>query len=190
MRPVLFILLIAFAAGRAANCQTPSRLYLGAGTGLNCPSGVVGANVEFLFASNASLYAAFGLGSWGGKAGGGFRLYPSYPDKFAFSLSYSYASGINKVDLEMDEEYIAGADDVTSVTFRLLPVSTVNITILRHWLVGSARKNRIGLEAGYAIPLATDRFEATSQLTDDGVTFMNILQPGGFLLGTSFSFGL
>lgn len=187
--PVLWIL-VASLCSFCVSAQTSPRVYLGFGTGLNCPAGALGASVEFQFVRNATIYGAFGLGSWGGKAGGGFRFYPSYPDKFAFSLSYSYASGINEVDLDMDDEYVVGGNDITSVTFKLLPVSTVNISVLKHWLVGPARRNRIGLEAGYAIPLARDRFESDEALTDDGKTFMNILQPGGFLLGTTFSFGL
>lgn len=190
MKTIILILFCTIASCLIANAQSPRKVYLGVGTGLNYPTGIIGANAEFQFARGASIYGAFGLGSWGGKAGGGFRFYPSYPDKFAFSLSYSYASGINDVDLDMEDEYVVGGSGISSVNFKLRPASTVNVSILKHWLVGPGRKNRIGIEAGYAIPLSTDRFESAEQLTADGKTFMNILQPGGFLLGTAFSFGL
>jgi hypothetical protein len=173
-------------------CQNVRKTYLGFGTGINYPAGLLGASVEVQVAGGLSLYGALGLGSWGGKVGTGLRFYPDYPQKFAFSLSYSYATGIDDVELELEQNYVSGSggSGTTPVQFRLLPASTINITALKHWLVGKQKKNRFGLEAGYAIPTSNDRYEAEALLTAEGRSFMKVLQPGGFVLGTTFSIGL
>jgi hypothetical protein len=170
--------------------QDAKKIYLGIGTGLNYPTGIIGGSLEVQLVKNLTAFGSLGLGSWGGKVGAGLRIYPSYPGKFAFGIGYSYASGIDDVELEMEEEFVYGGSGVSTVTFNLLPSSTINISAIKHWLIGKEKKNRIGIEAGYAIPTANDRFQSEATLTRQGRTFMNILQPGGFMIGTTFSFGL
>ena len=182
----LFVLAICFSV----HGQDLKKIYIGIGTGLNYQTGIIGGSLEVQLIKNLTAYGSLGLGSWGGKVGAGLRIYPSYPDKFAFGIGYSYASGINDVELDMEEEFIYGGSGITPVSFNLLPSSTINISAIKHWLIGKEKKNRIGIEGGYAIPTANDRYESEATLTRQGRSFMNILQPGGFMIGTTFSFGL
>jgi hypothetical protein len=187
----LLSLTLVFLMFCTSSAQEARKLYLGIGTGINYPTGVLGVSLELQIINNLTAYGALGLGSWGGKVGAGIRYYTNYPQGWAFGLGYSYSSGLNNLEVQLEGQHVNGGTNGTSpVTFKLLPVSTINISGVKQWLIGKQKKNRIGLELGYAIPTAQDRYDTRESLTPEGKDFMNLLQPGGLMLGTSFSFGL
>jgi hypothetical protein len=188
-----YLLLVGFIFGLLlpACAQETRKVYLGIGTGVNYPAGLIGISLELQLTTDLTAYGALGMGSWGGKVGAGLRYYVDYPKSWAFGLGYSYATGIDDVDLTLENSYVysGGSTGTTAVNFKLLPVSTINISVLKQWMIGKQKRNRIGLELGYAIPTATDRYQVAESLTSKGKNFMNLMQPGGLLLGTTLSFG-
>jgi hypothetical protein len=165
-------------------------VYLGFGTGINTYSGAMGITGEFHIAKPMSLVGALGVGSWGSKASIGVRYYPHYPNQWSFTLSYSHCSGLNDVDVKLEEDLVK--DQTGSKTFEidLHSINTVNISAMKHWFIGKRKINRIHLELGYAIPTSSDRYRTSAELTDKGKTFMQMLEPGGVIIGTGITFGL
>lgn len=168
----------------------PRSLYLGVGTGINAYTGLVGVSAEFNIAKPISIVGALGIGSWGTKSSIGLRYYPHYPNQWAFTVSYSHCSGINDVDVKFEEDFIKGQDGSQTYKIDLLSINTVNISAMKHWLIGKRKVNRIHVELGYAIPTSSDRYRIGAELTNDGKTFMQLLEPGGIMIGTGFTFGL
>jgi hypothetical protein len=165
-------------------------LYLGFGTGINTYSGALGITGEFHIASPVSLVGSLGIGSWGSKSSIGLRYYPHYPNQWAFTVSYSHCSGMNDVDLKLEEDFVKGQDGSKTYKVDLRSINTVNISAMKHWMIGKRKINRIHLEIGYAIPTSTDRYRVPAELTDKGKTFMRLLEPGGVIIGTGITFGL
>jgi hypothetical protein len=190
---VLFVCLSFLAFGQDSETSSESEtrsLYLGIGTGINAYTGLIGITAEFNVAEPISLVGALGIGSWGSKSSIGIRYYPHYPSQWAFTLSYSHCSGIPDVDVKLEEEFVKGQDGSETYQVDMLSISTVNISAMKHWLIGKRKVNRIHVEFGYAIPTSSDRYRIGADLTDDGKTFMQLLQPGGIIVGTGFTFGL
>jgi hypothetical protein len=168
----------------------PRRVYLGVSTGLDNITGIVGPTLEFQFVPNLSVYGAAGLGSWGGKTSIGLRYYMNYPDGFAFNLGLSHATGLSEVSFDLQEEFVSGQSGNQMTRFKLLSANTVNVSALKHWLIGSRKRNRFYIEFGWAFPTEYDRYKTDAALTVQGRQFMQILQPGGLILGVGFNFGL
>jgi len=180
--------LAAYAQGHEQG--RPHKFHIGLSTGINQGTGLIGPTFEYQIVHNLTANAAVGLASWGFKTTGGLKYYLRYPGSWAFGLGYSYATGLDNFSTELADGFVEGKSGQQKVTFNLLPASTVNISAIKYWLLGKQKKNRLHLEFGYAIPTANNRYETSVTLTDKGKTFMNILQPGGLLLGVGFSFGL
>lgn len=190
---VLVIALVVLAMGAYAQEPEqgePRKFYLGVSTGINQGTGLIGPTFEYEVAHNLTVNGAVGLASWGYKATGGIKYYLNYPGSWAFSLGYSYATGLNDFSVEFEDGFVQGTSGKQTVIIDLLPASTVNISAIKYWLLGKQKKNRLHLELGYAIATADNRYETSATLTKEGKNFMTILQPGGLLLGVGFSFGL
>ncbi len=198
-----FTLLLLLLAGREGFTQArefqegyaydspASVLYLTPGFGFNTHQGLFGASLEYNFAKNLSSYGGIGLGSWGYKMGTGIRYYLDYPSSWAFNLGFSHATGVNQLALEMEPSMVqGGASGNREVTFDLKPVNNINLTAIRYWAVGRKKVNRIHLEFGYAFNLTQHFYTADATLSNEGHSFMQVLRPGGLVLGTGFGFGL
>jgi hypothetical protein len=188
---VICLCVLAFGQDSEASPESETRsLYLGLGTGINAYTGLIGITGEFNVVKPVSIVGALGIGSWGTKSSIGLRFYPHYPNQWAFTVSYSHCSGIKDVDVKFEEDFVKGQDGSETYKVDLLSINTVNISAMKHWLIGKRKVNRIHVELGYAIPTSSDRYRIGAELTDDGETFMRLLEPGGITIGTGFTFGL
>ncbi len=204
MKKIFFLaaLLLGFSSGTMAQDyaklnyeyqEKSSTFYLGFGGGINNYLGLIGPSVEYQFAQNFTGFGGLGLGSWGNKASIGVRYYSNFPKGWAFGAGLSFSGGQDDVIYKMPENTLVGVSGEADVAFNLNPTSTFNLTATRFWQLGSSGKNRFNIELGYAFALKTRPFtvvDSRIQLNRNGFTYMDILQPGGVILGLGFSFGL
>lgn len=190
MKMVIGIVLLCIGCASFAQDDPAKRFYLGVSTGLNNNAGLLGITGELQLVNNLSINGGLGVGSWGVKSGVGLKYYLHYPSGFSFNIGYARASGIDDIEIEMEQEFLRGQSGKQSIPFSFLPASVVNLSATKHWLIGKRKVNRFHLEFGYAVRTASDRYRTTALLSDDGKTFMRLLQPGGLILSTGFSFGI
>jgi hypothetical protein len=164
------------------------------GTGINSNVGVLGLQIEHKLAGPLSFYAGAGIGGWGYKLTAGARLYIRHqPIGSAFGLSFSNATGVNKVKSEL-QVVENGREVKKEIEFNAKPVNTLNFSWLRYWKMG--KQNRFNLELGYSLLLNTPTESNYTivtpgvTITDDSKSVMNAIQPGGILIAVGFNFGL
>lgn len=169
-----------------------SKFYLGVGTGLNNYLGLIGPSAEYRLSDKITVFGGAGLGSWGWKTSAGLKYYGNFPEGWSFNLGISHATGLDNIEIELPSECVQFASDKTKVPFDLKGANTLNLSAMKYWPLGTFSKTRFNIELGYAIPLGENQYEvkSTDVLTSKGKYFMNILQPGGLILGLGFSFGL
>lgn len=166
---------------------------IGFGTGINSPIGFLGLDAEIIFYDRFGLNIGVGLGSWGTKASVTFKQYLGSKRNWSFNAGYSYSSGADDVDLEMDSDFLANQSQTRDVNFDLLGASNLNLSFIYHLRVGKEKLNRLLFEFGYSIQLQDNRYRILDQnvaLSDQGKMFMSILQPGGLMLAMRFNFGI
>ena len=169
------------------------RVFLGLATGFRNSTGLFGVTCEVYLYKGLNAIAGIGIGTWGYKPMVGLRYYFDYPYRYAIGMSYSYATGGGNtpISLELDVIDTAGATVRKSVPVKLSGVSVVNFSIMKFWRLG--KHHRFNVEVGYSAPFQEGY--AFKILSDDRVTqqslqVLQILQPGGFMIGASFSFRL
>ena len=196
---VMFVV-IAVCMSVTANCQQSKSYYskdphgtsvnspttyLGVGLGVNS-IGILGGSIEGKFHEKVSLAASAGLGTWGYKLTAGGRYY--FSDRTAIGISYALATGLSKVRLNLENS----SGNKQDINMQLLPVHLINITYHKFWKLGKGN-SRFGVEAGYSISLSPiHQYKVLDQsviLSDNSVRVMNVLQPGGLILGINFTFG-
>lgn len=201
-RPFLFVVffLISFSCAFAQVDQFNSRpvkekpqtkrVYLGFASGIDNYTGLIGPSLEVNIINGLTVYGGAGLGSWGYKASGGVKYYLKYPFKWAFNLGFSHATGIKDYTFEIETESPQGSVGITEVTMDWHPSNTLNISGLYHIRLG--KKNRFNVELGYALPLTENFYTIKKgyELSDTGEANMQLLQPGGLIIGVGFTFGL
>jgi hypothetical protein len=163
----------------------PPLLYFGLGLGVNDYG--AGLIAEVPFTNHISMNANAGIGGWGWKLGGSLNYYPVDVTRgHEFSLGFSTASGLLNFTTEMPVEPDGNS---TNVTFDLFRVNTVNLIYTYNVKVGKACK--LGLSAGWSVSLTSDAYHITSGQTLDetGKAVMNVMQPGGLIVGIRFMIG-
>ena len=181
--------LIAF--GQQFQYATPQAeklpsFYFGAGLGVNDYG--IGLKMEVPVYERITVDGNIGLGGWGLKLGGNINF---YPDNFTrgqeLSLGFSTASGMNGLETDLEVE---PNDETQKVTMDLYRVNTINAIYTINLKVG--RTGKIGFSGGYAISLTKEAYQVTSGvlLNDMSKQVMNIMQPGGLILGIKFVIGL
>lgn len=200
---LLFSLLFGFfAAFSLQNIQaqstelsilpSPRKFYLGFGTGINNYTGIIGINGELTATNNIGIFGTLGLGSWGGKMGIGARYY--FNDArggSAVSVGISNAGGLE--DFVSEQEVITpiGGTATEEVTMDLNSIPCLNIAYV--FAKNLRDKNKILFSVGYSSRLKTnDTYIVTSghTLSETSLSVMNVLRPGGILLGIDFMFGV
>lgn len=149
-------------------------------TGYNAFSSVLGLNTQIRLWDKLSLRAGIGTGAWGVKSAIGFK-YDLFNPKYrtggwSWSLGYTHSSG--------------KPNDTDSIN--KLPVSTIYFST--SFSDFSTKRKGWFWEFGYGLPL---RKKAWS-LVDPTIARINIdfeddiagLQPGGFILGLGYAWGL
>lgn len=162
--------------------------YLGLSTGINNFNGMLGINGELKIVKNLTAAGGAGIGGWGYKFAAAIRYYIHYPKGWCFGLGYSSATGVKGFEAELETSY-PGGDQI--VLLNLNRANNLNLTGGYQWRLG--KRFRLGLEIGYAFPLQDQAWEVVSEnvvLSDTSEQVMNILTPGGLIIGFGFSVGI
>lgn len=158
--------------------------YLGVGTGFDNFTGLLGVSGTLKMYEKFSVRGGLGISSWGLKNSIGIKYDSNETGRWSYCLGYSYSSGVKGIELDMPLE--SGGTQKIMVDY--LSASTLNLAIDRNWRIG--RSGIFYLELGYAIPLQSHRWRVTdgAPITSSTEMALNILQPGGLILGAGFAF--
>ncbi|MFI5196790.1 MAG: hypothetical protein ACHQD8_06850 [Chitinophagales bacterium] len=169
----------------ATSCR---KAYIGFSTGINNPGGFIGVDIDVPIAKNVSIGAGFGSSTWGNKIylDGRYYLKPCHRG-FALGAGITHNTGNTTYTTRLRTIY--GNKEV--VTLKLDPQTNAFIGVYYFWTLGK-RYNRLYAAAGYSVPFATYHYtEITgAPLSNRGERMVEILSPGGFMLGAGFSFGM
>lgn len=159
-------------------------LYIGVGTGFDNFTGLIGLSGTIKLYDKLSVRGGFGTSGWGLKSSIGLKYDLKEVGGWSYCLGYSYSPGLE--DLKLNLELENGTQK--EITLDYLPARTINLAVDRNWRIGKA--NIFYLEFGYAIPLQSDRWRVTdgSAISSTSKSVLNILQPGGLILGAGFAF--
>lgn len=190
---IVFLTIITLRSGvlKAQDVYETNQTFMILGAGINNSCGLFGIGLEQFITGQGSAIGAVGLGTWGYKITGGLRYYlDDSKTGNAFGLSYSLATGIKEVELDVDVN-IGGVERKVKDKFELNPTSVINLTWMRHWSIG--KKSRLNLELGYSVNISgQDNFNSASKpfMTSTSKNALNFIQPGGLIIGLAFSLGL
>ncbi len=193
---ILFTLLLLFIKPSnplsAQNYQLPAEnksqlIYLGLGLSINDYG--LGLGVEFPLAGKISVNGNLGIGGWGLKAGGSLNFYTTHISNGSeFSIGYSYASGMKDFNYDL---WVDPFDEKQVVNMDLNSVGTINFIYTYNLRIGYSCK--AGFSGGYAFPISTSPYTvntAGANLSSDSKQLMDIMAPGGLIVGIRFMFGL
>ncbi len=166
----------------------PPVLYITPSTGINNNTGLVGVSLDVPVTQKVSIEGGAGLSTWGDKLyiGGKYFLQPGHRG-WAFGVGLTYNTGISNYQPTLETIY--NTNEV--VQLDLHPQTNVFLAAYRYWKLGR-RANRIYLELGWSVALSGNRFDQTAgdQISDNANNEMNLLAPGGLIVGCGFSFGV
>lgn len=171
---------------RTARCKPFS---LGIPLGIDANAGLAGVAFEYGFCSQFSIGAGAGVGSWGYKYFGEGKYYfdKSCYKGSAIGIAYTYATGMT--DLEIKN--VKTVYDERDLVFDLDPVSNLALAYYHYWAMG--RYSRFYISAGYSVCLSSVSYTVKTYappLSSQAKTAMNVIAPGGIVLGAGFYFGL
>ncbi|TLX72609.1 hypothetical protein E9993_17385 [Labilibacter sediminis] len=152
--------------------------------------GLLGLGVELPVQENLWFYGMGGIGTWGYKLTGGIKYYPYNGGyKSAYCIGYSYATGLSDFDPRLDVVDSSGNVEEKDVLLDLYSVGTLNLIYSYNLKVG--RKSKFVFSGGYAIRLKDDFYtnKTDDELTQESKNFINLMAPGGLILGVKFMIG-
>ncbi len=172
--------------------------FIGLGFGVNNYG--LGIGSEMKVQDVLWVYGNAGISTWGYRLTGGVTFYPgSNGYKSSFSLGYSYASGIKNFEpsLEVEDDsynrysygnYSHYTDE--RVLLDLHPVTTLNLIYAYNLKVG--RKSKFVFSGGYSVILTEELFENRTfhTLSNRAKNFIDIMAPGGLIVGVKFMIGV
>jgi|GEM_PF-1191451 len=180
----------AFSAPKEKDTLPIPVVYLGSGFGFN-DLGVLGASCELPLTRSVSASLNLGIGSWGGKVGAEASFYfPSVLKGAFISVGYQYATGKDSVPLTLAVEPNGAERDLV---VDLLPQQTINAKYSYALGIGAKKKNKLVLSIGYAAPLKKLPYSVQNNgavLTEEAESSLKLMEPGGFIFGAKFMFGL
>jgi len=163
--------------------------YIGVSTGLNNNIGLLGICFDVPVGKNYSVDGGVGISTWGYKfaASGKYYLQPCQRG-WAFGAGVTYSTG-----LQNTQQNLENTNNVTEeVGLNLHPQTNIFLAAYRYWNLGQ-KYNRVYLELGWSAPLTSgSRFDQVSgePINATSVSTMNLLSPGGLIIGFGFSFGV
>lgn len=160
------------------------QLYLGFGTGFDNFTGAIGVSGTLKVYDRFSVRGGYGFSGWGQKGSIGIKYDTNETGKWSYCLGYSHSPGFKGFKVNMELE--SGVEKEITVDY--LSAGTINLAIDRNWRIG--RAGIFYIEFGYAIPLQSNRWRVTdgSDISSISESTLNILQPGGLILGAGFTF--
>lgn len=193
MKKTLLIIMF-FATIYRVNAQSKNnsssdslpKFYLGVGTGINSYTGLLGLSGNLRIYDKFFIQAGLGIGSWGTKMSIGLRYDMSYQKGWSYGIGFSSCSGLK--DFKTNLELQSGVKK--DVTMDCLRANTLNLKATHNWKLG--KNNTFYLEFGYAIPLQSSpwRIKDGSIISSTSKSVMDMIAPGGLLIGIGFTFGL
>jgi hypothetical protein len=161
------------------------RLYFGLSTGINNIASFLGLTLEVPFSQNVSGKLGLGLGGWGAVIGVAGKYYKQYPTSWSFGAGYSTASGYKDVLLTLKtnsttEEIKMNADRAHNLDL------VAGKSWGRDWI-------KFNLELGYSIRVSGGTYgpvDKTVILSESSTSVMNLLSPGGLIIGLGLTFRL
>ncbi len=165
-------------------------LYFGLGTGINSNTGLTGVKLGVRINESMLIDLSAGIGSWGNKMGLGIVFNAVNKNAWCPVVSISRATGIDNIPVNIEVDNNAGYKEIKKIDMQLNAATMLNLSIQRQWLRPSG--NRMVLELGYSILANGGDYKILSNhiLTDVGKATMEILKPGGLMLGFSYNFGI
>lgn len=162
--------------------------YLGAGTGLNGPSGLAGIFVNYRIYKFVHLNAGTGLSLWGFRHSIGAEIDANPVKGGGVGIGYSYSTGFDSINLS-----ISNGRSSTVRVMQLYPTKTINLTF--HYKLLIFKRHYIQFYTGVASKIGTRvagqyRILAGDPLSQDDKDALNVMVPGGFMLGANLMLGL
>lgn len=162
-------------------------VYLGLGFEVNNYG--FGLGLEVPVSGQFSITGNAGIGGWGSKIGGTINYYfTDVTGESELSLGYSRASGMKDFSTEM---YVEPNDTKQTVKLDLNVIQTINIMYTYNLRIG--RSCKAGFTGGYAISLTNTPYILKTQgvtLSSSSEQVLQMMQPGGLIIGIRFMFGL
>jgi hypothetical protein len=164
------------------------KLYLTTSTGINNSTGILGLSLDAPVARSISIEGGAGFSTWGYKltAGGKYYFKPCHRG-WALGTGITYNTGLASFQNTM--ETTNGVQE--KVILNLKPQTNLYFAAYSYVNLGK-NKNRFYTMFGWSIPLSSDHYVQTAgtEISENSKKVMNILAPGGLILGIGFSFGV
>lgn len=185
---VIIVTVLRMNAQSDGNTKSDSLpvVYLGIGTGINNYTGLIGLSVNLRAYDKIFIQGGIGIGSWGTKMTIGLRYDLSYKKGWSFGVGISTCSGLTDFKTNLELQNGTSKD----VILDLNRANTLNLKATYNFRLG--KNNNFYLEFGYAAPLETSPWTVKdgSVLSSTSMSVMEMVAPGGILIGLGFTFGL
>ncbi len=164
---------------------TTPKFSLGLGSGVNSYTSALGISGNVKLVDRFFLQGGLGIGGWGKKYSIGLRYDMRKGNGWSYGLGYSECMGLNSFNLTINENSV-----VTKQTLRLHETGCINIKASYNWMI--SKSNLLYLDLGYAFPMKNDPWTLKSgpSLSETAITTLNLLAPGGMILGIGITLGL
>lgn len=163
--------------------------YIGLSTGINNNNGLLGFNLEYNIAENLSLSGGMGLSTWGQKASlEGKYFFKNCYRGTAIGLGVTRSSGLRSIVFQDD----AVPPNMGKVNIELELLPQLNIALFGYTYFKVGRKNRFHFLYGYSVPTSEKTFKVLSSESPSKSlkSVIQLMAPGGLMLGLGFSFGV
>lgn len=183
----LVISLVSFAQKSYRSEASCPKLYMGISSGIENPVGLIGFNIDVPVVQSFSLGTGFGRSSWGWKTFADARFYFGKCNSgWALGTGVTYNTGIKDFVTQLPTTY-----GDRNVTLDFKPKVNAFFAAYKFWHVGH-KGNRIYINIGYSFRLDDDNYTVKSlhTLTDDGKQVLQVLAPGGLMIGFGFNFAV
>jgi hypothetical protein len=189
----LFNIIVAQNITDYSKLTKQHNIYFGFGSGLNYNCGLIGLKLTGRVTETVLIDASAGIGSWGNKLGLGIIFNAKNENAWCPTISYSRATGIDKVPLEVEVTSPSGVKSKNTYDINYKPANMVNIGVQHQWI--RPQGNRITLELGYSILVSGGEYSLNDQglgltIADSMKPVFDLLKPGGFTVGFGYYFAL
>ena len=165
--------------------ETPN-VSIGLTSGINNFAALFGLSLNVRLQDKLHARAGAGIGGWGYKYALGLKYDLKDDNGWSFALGYSHNSGLQGIVLNL--ETASGRKE--DLKMNLNGADNINLSAIRNWFI--SRKTAFYLEMGYSVALKKNIWtnESAFALSDRSVSVMNLLRPGGIILGLGFNIGI
>jgi hypothetical protein len=191
-RPILIFSLLILSLNLSAqeskyyDPEDRPRFYLGLGSGINTYTGIGGISANYIIDNTLFAQAGIGISTWGIRTSIGLSYDQSYRQGLTWGVNLVRSSGIGDIDVEFQTS--AGATQ--EVNMRFEGISTINLKMGYNWWFGEY--NYLNINLGYAFALKNQPWAVKdgSQLSPTSQQVLQLLSPGGLILGIGISFAI